>query len=737
MRRPEWFLVRVVMAFALFGVLALPVQFEAASAASPPPLNLKVLLIGTGSDATTAAWQSALSSEGIAYTSVTAAGANGSETVTLPALTTGTTGNFNGVVLADSPAAFATGQLSALDAYESSFGVRQIDGYVYPSSALGDTEVTGGPIGNTTATLTAAGLTALPGLTGPIPLDTGTYGYAGAAVAGAPFTPWITNGSGILAGVYLHPSTDAQAGVAELSLNFNYSATMLQWLLLAPGLINWVTQDVHLGLYRNYFGQDVDDTFIADDSWSSQYQCTPAATNPSDYTCPAGVANNVSDTPPTLQMSAADVAYVVAWEAANHITLNLAFNGVGACTAPSVGAESSAFCTGSITDSGTTFSDPGQSVVAGAPNDQALISALLAAKANFNWINHTWSHEFLGCIVAQPQALTSVTANASGGSFTAGTYSYEITAATAYGESVPSVSQSVTVAAGGSVTLSWPDATNGGGPTLAQEQANHVGGSGFWGYNIYRANPSTSTPVYGLVGQVPESGPYTFTDTGATAPGAAPSSSAADPTATNPGIDCSSGGWDPATDPAGTTDASIETQIAWNQAFATANALPNYSPSMLVTGEHSGVENPNMPATLAATGVTTFAADASRQPAQFSLTSGGSTANSAPRYPSNVYYNASNWPDELNEYNTLYVAPGTSLGNTTYPSETGHCGASGVTTCLTAPATEATLLASESRIMLSHILANDPRVGYAHQSNLMGPATQTVNGVASDYGYTC
>ena len=34
--------------------------------------------------------------------------------------------------------------------------------------------------------------------------------------------------------------------------------------------------------------------------------------------------------------------------------------------------------------------------------------------------------------------------------------------------------------------------------------------------------------------------------------------------------------------------------------------------------------------------------------------------------------------------------------------------------------------------MLSHVLANNPRVGYAHQSNLIGPATQ--NG--QDYGYT-
>ena len=34
--------------------------------------------------------------------------------------------------------------------------------------------------------------------------------------------------------------------------------------------------------------------------------------------------------------------------------------------------------------------------------------------------------------------------------------------------------------------------------------------------------------------------------------------------------------------------------------------------------------------------------------------------------------------------------------------------------------------------MLSHVLDNNPRVGYAHQTDLIGPATQ--NG--QDYGYT-
>ena len=728
---------------------------RSAVAATPPTLNLNVLLIGTGSsDPTTAAWQSALSSEGVAYTLATATGAYGSETVTLPALTAGSVGNFNAVVIADSSAGFAAGQLTSLFSYESTHGVRQIDGYTYPIPAQGIAAVSGASntLDNTTATLTTAGLAGLPGLKGTVPFDAGTYGVPASVVAGtigAAFTPWLENASGqVLAGVYQHPgistAPDPQAGVSELSLTFDYNATQLQWLLLAPGLIDWVTQDTHLGLSRNYFGQDVDDNFIADNEWSSQYQCTPAATQPDDYTCPAAVQGaapgSAPGVPADVQMSATDVAYLVAWEQSTGIKLNLAFNGIGACTAPTAADESSAICTGSVTDPGGTYSDPGQNVDASYPNDQGLVNALLADKADFNWINHTWSHQFLGCIVWQPQVLTSATANATAGTLGAGTYSYEITAATAYGESEPSTPQPATTSGTtGSVTLSWPDATNGvgtdgtAGPTLAAEEANHTGGSGFWGYNVYREDPGTTT--YGLIGQVPENGTaptYSYTDTGATAPGVAPGSSDTFPTATNPGIDCSdaAGSWDPATST--TADASIEQEIGLNQAFATANGLPNYNPAALVTGEHSGIESPNMPAALAGNGVTTVATDASRQPTQYSL----GAAASAPRYPSNIYYNASNWPDELNEYNTLYVAPGTSLGDATYPTETGDCASSSATTCLSAPATESSLLASESRIMLSHVLANNPRVGYAHQTDLIGPATQTVGGVTSDYGYT-
>jgi hypothetical protein len=643
---------KMVTACALVTMLAVAslsvVHTSAVAAATAPELSLNVLLIGTGStDPTTAAWESALTSEGVAYTVATASGTYGAETVTLPALTTGTVGNFDAVVIADSPAAFASGQLTSLFSYESTDQVRQIDGYTAPYTGIGENNSsTSAVLDSTNGALTAAGLAGLPGLKGTIPFSTGTTGYPATAETGAAFTPWIENASGqVLGGVYQHPSTDPQAGVSELALNFDYNATDLQWLLLAPGLINWVTNDTHLGLYRNYFGQDVDDNFISDNEWSSQYQCTPAATEPDDTTCPAAVqgaaAGSAPGIPADVQMSAADVAYVVAWEQQTGIKLNLAFNAVGACTAPTAADETSAVCTGSVADPGGTYTDPGQTVDSSYPNDQGLVNALLADKADFNWINHTWSHQFLGCIVWQGQPLTSATPNATGGTLAAGTYTYEITAATAYGESEPTATPLAATTTGttSSVTLTWPNATNGtgtngtAGPTLATEEANHTGGTGFWGYNVYRENPGSTT--FGYIGQVAENGTaptYTYTDTGATAPGDGPSSTSSTgpfPTATNPGIDCSSaaGSWDPATSTS--PDASIEQEIGMNQAFAAANSLPNFNPAAVVTGEHSGIENPNMPTALAGNGVTTFAADASRQPTQYAL----GAAESAPPVP--------------------------------------------------------------------------------------------------------
>jgi len=68
MSSSKWSLVKVIASLLVVVVVAaavLSTVTRRAAAASPPSLNLNVLLIGDGtSDATTAAWQSALSSEG-------------------------------------------------------------------------------------------------------------------------------------------------------------------------------------------------------------------------------------------------------------------------------------------------------------------------------------------------------------------------------------------------------------------------------------------------------------------------------------------------------------------------------------------------------------------------------------------------------------------------------------------------------------------------------------------------
>jgi len=125
-----------------------------------------------------------------AYTLVAPSGAYGSETLTLPTLSSGTTANFDGVVFADSPFAFASDNWLHSSHSSHSFRFAKIDAYAYPSPLLGETDVTSGSIAGTTGALNAAGLAALPALKGPVPFDVGTLVMARQLTPGAPFTPW-------------------------------------------------------------------------------------------------------------------------------------------------------------------------------------------------------------------------------------------------------------------------------------------------------------------------------------------------------------------------------------------------------------------------------------------------------------------------------------------------------------------------------------------------------------------
>ncbi len=249
----------IVVCALLLAAVLVPVLVQSAQAGSTQTDRRVLLIGGPGggtSDPTTAAWAAGLTNQGVAYTEVDATGTVGvgTESVTLPSLTSSPTqGLYDGVVIADDPADFAAGQLSALLSYESTFGARQIDGYAFPTAAYGLTDITSSAV-NETANLTAAGLVTFPSLTGPVPLAAGTYGYPATVATGLPTgaseTPLLSDTTGVLMGIYQHPTavqdpSDPQAGVAELTILFNYNAAQSQWLLLGPVLIDWVMGEVN------------------------------------------------------------------------------------------------------------------------------------------------------------------------------------------------------------------------------------------------------------------------------------------------------------------------------------------------------------------------------------------------------------------------------------------------------------------------------------------------------------
>lgn len=242
-----------------------------------------------------------------------------------------------------------------------------------------------------------------------------------------------------------------------------------------------------------------------------------------------------------------------------------------------------------------------------------------------------------------------------GGSLPAGTYDYALTARSPAGETVPSVVTNV-AAATGSVAVGF-------------DAVCHA-----IGFDLYRR--PTGTTAWARVATLPRAADaatddrtqpltLTITDTGAAGtPGEPPESNGA--------------------------------------------ALAPYG------------QNPALASALAQAGVRTIASDASKGypsvptaitspllPAGASFVQG--TLRAVPRYPSNVYYNVSRQGQQLDEYNWIYVAPANGGGCVPI---------AGVTTCRTTPATWAEYVALETGVMFRHVMGNDPRPHYFHQSNL-------------------
>ncbi|MFI1466486.1 hypothetical protein [Streptomyces wuyuanensis] len=162
----------------------------------------------------------------------------------------------------------------------------------------------------------------------------------------------------------------------------------------------------------------------------------------------------------------------------------------------------------------------------------------------------------------------------------------------------------------------------------------------------------------------------------------------------------------------------ISRQIAENRQWAERAGLPLES-GELVTGEHSGLklqpqqseDNPHLAPALADNGVTWLASDNSRDPVQRQV----GPALTVSRHPMNVFYNAGRAAEQVDEYNWIYTSRA--------QGGSGICEGSATTTCLDAPLDPATgyadhIVPLEARIAMGHVLANDPRPHFIHQSNL-------------------
>ncbi|GAA2981648.1 hypothetical protein GCM10010519_15460 [Streptomyces lactacystinicus] len=346
---------------------------------TPPRIDLTVLVVDDGGPSV-AAITAELKSQGTPYKVVSLNDPNRpvinsaflSDTVNgLPR------GKFQGIVLPnENPFPNSAAEMTAIASYEAAFNVRQIDAYTWANPAVGLNYAQNpgfvGTLDGFQGATTAAGTSGPFGyLKGSVPFEDNdtnvseSYGYLATPLAslpaGASFVPLVdapipnATARGSLVGEYTHD------GRKELVVTFVYNQYQQQYRLLARGMVDWLTQGVHLGYDRNYFATHVDDVFLADDRWDTTLKCTPG-----DVTCPPGTP----DTASPIRMTVDDADHLKQWQAANNFTLDMVFNGGGSEDWKA--------------DHETT-ADP-------------TADRMIADQSSYRWVNHTYTHPYLGCV---------------------------------------------------------------------------------------------------------------------------------------------------------------------------------------------------------------------------------------------------------------------------------------------------------------------------------------------------
>ncbi|MFI8187862.1 hypothetical protein ACIF8T_03495 [Streptomyces sp. NPDC085946] len=379
---------RAAVAGTAASLLALGLGAPGASAAGEPRIDLRVLVVDDGGSPVRAI-TAQLRSTGIPYTTVDL-GDPGRPAVTAAFLSDTVDGRprakYQGVVLPDeAPFGAGSAEQAALEAYERTYGIPQVDAYTWahPEVGLDYTSEGGwaGALDGREASVTAAGKAGpFDYLDGAVAFEDNapgvqeSYGYVARPRSG--FTSYVDvpvpagSGRGSLVGEYAHD------GRRELVVTFAYNQHQQQFRLLARGIVEWLTQGVHLGRDRNYFAVHVDDVFAPDARWDTERNCTPG-----DIDCAGGG----EDTTVPIRMTAADAVHAAQWQRERGFTLDMVYN-----------------------------AGSGEEWKAEHGGSDALTDRLLADRAQYRWINHTYTHPFLGCVQDTSTVPWSCAENADG-----------------------------------------------------------------------------------------------------------------------------------------------------------------------------------------------------------------------------------------------------------------------------------------------------------------------------------
>ncbi|MEU9293117.1 hypothetical protein [Streptomyces sp. NPDC048266] len=363
-----------VAALAAAALLATVVPSAQAVAAPVPRIDLTVLVVDDGGSAVEAI-TAELKGSGVPYRRIDLDDPN--RPVLDAAFLSDTVdgrprAKYQGVVLPHETAFGPdSAEHTALRTYERTFGIPQVDAYTWshPGVGLDYTNEGGwsGVLDGATAGVTAAGRAGpFRYLSGALTFEDNdpsiaeSYGYAGRPRAGytsyldVPVDGAAGGGRASLVGEY------TADGRRELVVTFAYNQYQRQFRALARGIVEWLTQGVHLGQSRNYLSVHVDDVFAPDARWDTARNCTPG-----DFDC-VGDEGEGAD---PIRMTVADAQYAAAWQKASGFTLDMVYNG-----------------------------GQGEQWKTEHGGSDPLTDRLVADRAQYRWINHTYTHPFLGCV---------------------------------------------------------------------------------------------------------------------------------------------------------------------------------------------------------------------------------------------------------------------------------------------------------------------------------------------------